>query len=253
MHQTEASSAESTSSLEAPTTDSADPSVDAAGCTKVFIVDDHPAMREVLTDTVAGQDGMQVVGGCARAKRALAQIQRRPPDVAVVDILLEDTNGLALTRCIRAQVPEARTLIFSSRDEHDYAERAVRAGASGYLMKTAPADRVAQAIERVAAGQICLSQSVQSEILSKVLQSDRYTAAPRLEALTDRERTVFQLIGRKQEVDQIAERLGLSRRTVETYRQRARKKLGCETMDALRRFARLWTRGQDADAQHDDA
>lgn len=212
--------------------------------TQIFVVDDHPAIREALASAVAGKTGMQIVGDSARATEALPQVERLTPDVVVVDISLEDEDGLTLVQRIRSRVPTARILIFSMYDEDVYAERALRAGASGYVMKSEPTQKIVRAIEEVSEGQVYLSRHITSHILSKVIRTEDYTSSSHLEELTDRELTVFRRLGEGHTVRQIADQLDLNRKTVETYRRRAKEKLGHDTVDGLLQHAVQWTGNQ---------
>lgn len=211
--------------------------------TTVFLVDDHPAIREVLKSLVRDRAGMEVVGDRARAADALPLIEQHAPDVVVVDISLEDTDGLTLIRRIRSRAPDPRILVFSMHDEEVYAERAVRAGASGYLMKTESTHEVVRAIEEVSEGQVYLSQHISSRILGKVIRMDDYTNASQFGELTDRELTVFRTLGEGYSVREIADRLDLNRKTIETYRRRAKEKLGYETVEELLQHAVQWCNG----------
>ena len=219
--------------------------------TQVFLVDDHPAIREALSSAIS-EAGMQVVGDSARASDAVPIIKKRVPDVLVVDISLEDEDGLSLIESIRSRVPEVRILVFSMYDEDVYAERAIRAGASGYVMKTEPTQTVVRAIEEISDGQVYLSQHITSRILSKVIQTEDYSTASHLEKLTDRELTVFRMLGEGNSVHQIAAQLDLDRKTVETYRRRAKEKLGYETVDELLHYAMQWAGSQGENAGQED-
>lgn len=212
--------------------------------TEVFLVDDHPAIREALASAVNSTVGMAVVGNSARAVDALPLIEQQAPDVVVVDLSLEGKDGLTLVQHIRSRVPEARILVFSMYDEDVYAERAIRAGASGYVMKTEHPQKVARAIEEISEGQVYLSQPIRSRLLSKVIRAEDYSTNSRLDELTDRELTVFRMLGEGCSVRQIADQLDLNRKTIETYRRGAKEKLGYETVDRLLQHAVQWTNGQ---------
>lgn len=220
--------------------------------TDVFLVDDHPAIREALSSAVNAEAEMQVVGDNSSAADALAIIERRVPDVLVVDISLEGEDGLSLIEHIRSHVSEVRILVFSMYDEHVYAERAIRAGASGYIMKTEPTQKVVHAIEEISDGRVYLSQPIMSRILNKVIRTEDYSDTSRLEELTDRELTVFRMLGEGCSVRQIADQLDLNRKTVETYRRRAKEKLGYDTVNELLQYATQWTADQGKDADQKD-
>lgn len=184
--------------------------------------------------------GIQVVGEGSTARQTLRRLQRHKPDLVVVDISLEDVDGLDLVREIRDRFPEIRVLIFSMYDEDAYAERALRAGASGYVMKTEPPQIVVEAIQSVREGDVYLSRPVASRILGRVIRQQDYRTEVDVEKLTGRERTVFQMLGEGASVQDIADQLGLSRKTVETYRRRAKEKLGLGSVDKLLQYAVQW-------------
>lgn len=211
---------------------------------RVVIVDDHPAIREALADTLGNKMDMEFAGEAESAGEALSVISRVKPDVAIVDISLKDAHGLDLVQNIRIQHPEVQVVVFSMYDESAYAERAVRAGALGYVMKNSPTQSVVEAIRCAMRGEVYLSRRMASRILTKVVrgrgaQGFRFS----VDDLTDREMAVFQMLGQGHGVDEIAERLNLSRKTVETYRRRAKEKLGFDTVSELLQHAIHWTSG----------
>jgi len=222
-----------------------DPDDDA---TRVFLVDEHPAIRTVLRNKINEEAGINVIGDCAAAKKALPKIKKKTPDVVVVEISLVEVDGLTLTERIRSRVPETQVLVFSRYDTSAYAEWAIRAGASGYLMKTEPIEEVMRAIREVERGHIFLPQSLLSEILDRVIHHTKSSPDSGLSALTMREITVFQMLGDGNSMSQIADNLDLSRKTVETYRRQVKEKLGCETTDELLKYAVLWTTNQVQEA-----
>ncbi|PSQ82719.1 MAG: DNA-binding response regulator [Bacteroidetes bacterium QH_2_63_10] len=208
--------------------------------TQVFVVDKHPAIREILRSKIESHPEMQVVGEGASPEDALPFMEQDPPEVVVLEISLGEADGLALIQEIRSRVPEVRILVFSKYSEDLYAERAIEAGASGYVMKTEPTDEVVRAIELVSQGQVFLSRHVASRILSRLVRGGSDTTTSPLGKLTDRELTVFRKIGEGHGVRQIAAQLDLNRKTIETYRRRAKEKLGHETVEELLRHAVQW-------------
>lgn len=217
--------------------------------TQVFLVDDHPAIREALTVAINARMGMQVVGEGGTAEQALRLLRHHEPDLVVVDISLEDAHGLDLVQEIRDQFPAVRVVIFSMYDENTYAERAIRAGASGYVMKTEPLRSVMEAIQTVSAGEVYLSRPVASRILGRVIRQRDYQTKSDVEELTDRELTVFRMLGEGMRVQAIADQLSLSRKTVETYRRRAKEKLGFDTVDELLQYAVQWAHREQQSAR----
>ena len=217
------------------------------GRTNVFVVDDHPAIREALAATINSKIDLRLIGESGSAASAMRQIERHAPDVVIVDISLEDAHGLDLVEQIRSEHPSVRVIVFSMYDESVYAERAIRAGASGYVMKTEPTQTVVKAIQAVIEGEVYLSRRISSRILSKVIRQQDYKVGTATEKLTDREMTVFQLLGEGNSVRDIADQLDLSRKTIETYRRRAKEKLGFDSVAELLQYAVQWTYGRDED------
>lgn len=213
--------------------------------TRVFVVDDHPAVREALASAIANTINMRLVGEGGSAQQAMRHIQRTRPDVAIVDISLEDAHGLDLVESIREEYPAVRIVVYSMYDESVYAERSIRAGASGYVMKSEPTASVISAIEAVSRGDVYLSRRMSSRILSKVIRQQDYALGSATERLTDREMTVFRMLGEGKSIRDIAATLDLSRKTVETYRRRAKEKLGFETVAELLQYAVQWTYGRE--------
>ena len=217
---------------------------------RVVAIDDHPAIREAIADTVRAQHGMELCGLAGSAADAFDLVRDTDPDVAVIDISLGDAHGLDLVQNLRAQFPRLQVIVFSMYDEEVYAERALRAGARGYLMKSEPTQSVADAIRAAAAGEIYLNRRAASRILQKVAGAGGHGEGPGgepgLEELTDREMAVFQMLGQGRPTEDIAERLNLSRKTVETYRRRAKEKLGFDTVTELLQFAIRWEQANPA-------
>ncbi len=213
------------------------------GPTRVLLIDDHPAMLEAVGDTIDGQIGLEVVGAVSNSDEAFHLAEKGRPDVAIIDVGLGDAHGLDLLQHLRAQHPDLAVVVFSMYDERIYAERAVRAGALGYVMKTEPTARVVEAVRSAARGEVYLSRRMASRMLTKLASGGPQAAGPAyaVDALTDREMAVFQMVGQGLTVSQIADRLSLNRKTVETYRRRAKEKLGFESVAELVQFAIRWS------------
>ena len=225
----------------------APPSSDTPDRIRVVTCDDHPAIREALADIIDEEMDMAVCGQAATAEEAFAVLEETDPHVAIVDISLEDAHGLDLVQNLQAQHPQMRVIIFSMYDERVYAERAVRAGAAGYVMKAEPTERVVEAIRTVVRDEVYLSRAMASRILSQVARSgadDQTGPGFALDELTDREMEVFQMLGEGKGVEQIADQLNLSRKTVETYRRRAKEKLDLDSIAELLQHAIQWRHGQ---------
>ncbi|ARA91840.1 DNA-binding response regulator [Rhodothermaceae bacterium RA] len=220
------------------------PRPDSQAVIRVMVVDDHPAVCEALADTIGNKTDMTLAGETQSASEAMDLVSKLHPDVAIVDISLEDAHGLDLVQNIRDQYPDVQVVVFSMYDEAAYAERAIRAGALGYVMKSEPTYSVIEAIRTVMRGEVYLSRRMASRILSKVVKGRSKHLGFAIDELTDREMAVFQMLGQGHNVEDIADRLNLSRKTVETYRRRAKEKLGFDTVAELLQYAVQWTYGQ---------
>lgn len=211
---------------------------------KIIIVDDHPLMRKGLALSLNGETDLQVVGQAADAEEALSMIDELNPDVAIVDISLPGMSGLELIKHMQAVRPEIRTLVVSRHEETLYAERAIRAGARGYVMKLEAADEIVKAVRRVLAGGIYVSEEINERLLMGLAAGRDELAQSPLEILSDRELEVFELSGRGLVTREIAERLHLSVKTVESYRARIKDKLNLKTAAELMQHAVQWVEGE---------
>ena len=220
---------------------------------RVYLVDDHPAIREAIRDTIEGTIDMEICGETSSSDDAFREIEELQPDVAVIDISLNDAHGLDLVQNVRSQYPDVRTIVFSMYDENVYAERAIRAGASGYLMKSEPTQNIIEAIRSAYDGEVYLSRKMSSRILNKVAMGRTAEPSFAIDELTDREMAVFQMLGQGYSVQEIQDRLSLSRKTIETYRRRAKEKLGFDTVSELLQYAVQWTYGQGTHGNEVDA
>ncbi len=206
---------------------------------RIFLVDDHPMIREGLRSLIGPEADLEVCGESATGRGAWRQIPEEQPDLAIVDLTLEDMEGLELIKDLRARCPKVRILTLSMRDESIYAERVLRAGASGYLMKEASGQETLAAIRKVLDGEVVLSPEMSSRALRRLL-GKREVDASLEDQLSDRELQVFQLLGQGFGPNQIAEKLHLGLSTVETYRANLRHKLDLPDASALRRRAIQW-------------
>jgi DNA-binding NarL/FixJ family response regulator len=207
---------------------------------KVFIVDDHPFMRRGLAATISDQEDLEVCGEAAGKSEAMQMIAETEPDLVVIDISLEDGNGIELIKDIKGRWPEMKMLVSSMHEESLFAERAVRAGAMGFINKGEPVEQFVEALRRVASGRIFLSQRMTDRMLNQAIsQNDDPPASP-YERLSDREMEVFEMIGSGLGTKQIAAKLELSRKTVETYREHIKSKLNLSNGTELTRHAVQW-------------
>lgn len=196
---------------------------------RIFIVDDHSIVRHGLASLLARAADLEVCGEAPAYEEGLAAILADPPDVAVVDITLKDRSGLDLIRELRAKIPEFKAVVLSMHDEMEYAERALRAGARGYVMKENADDVLVEAIRAALRGEIYVSPAASRRMVQNIAEGtvEPDTGAG-ITALTERERDVFERLGRGLTTKRIADELNLSARTVEVYRANIKRKLGCE-------------------------
>lgn len=218
----------------------------------VYLVDDHPPIRDAIASVLEDTMDVELCGYATESAEARSQMEATAPNVAIVDISLGDEHGLSLVQALRERHPEIDLLVYSMYDESIYAERALRAGASGYLMKTEPPSRLVEAIRRVERGEVYLSAEMKTQVLGGIEISAASEPHFAIDELTDREREVFRLLGEGHSVDEIQEKLDLTRKTIETYRRRAKEKLDLESVTALVQYAVQWT-CVTADDAADDA
>jgi DNA-binding NarL/FixJ family response regulator len=216
------------------------PKADPAPKTKVFLVDDHPLVREWLTQLIQRESDMTVCGEAEDTQQALKEIEATQPDVVIADITLKTTHGLELVKDLQARRPSLPVLVLSMHDESLYAERVLRAGARGYITKQEATKRILLAIRQVLSGQIYISEKMASRMVHKMVLGRAEEQRSPIERLTDRELEVFQLIGRGQGTRRIAEELHLGIKTVESYRARIKEKLKLEDGTQLLQHAIQW-------------
>jgi DNA-binding NarL/FixJ family response regulator len=213
----------------------------AAKAARVLIVDDHPAVREGLALRIDGRPDLRVCGEAADVPEALKLVAERHPDVAVIDIALKNGNGLDLIKRIKGRDESVKMLVWSMYNESLYAERALRAGALGYINKEHATDQIITAIRCVLSGKVYLSEPLTGQLLGRLLHG---AAEPAIRSpvapLSDRELEVFQLIGQGLDTQQIAEKMRVSPKTVETYRARIKEKLNLKSSADLLRHALQW-------------
>jgi DNA-binding NarL/FixJ family response regulator len=206
---------------------------------KVFIVDDHPVVRQGLAAFINGEEDFIVSGDAEDADSAIRQINENRPDIIIADLSLKGTSGIELTTAIKSRF-NVPVLILSMHDENFYAERAIRAGARGFIMKKESMETVVQALRDILNGKIYVSDDIKERLLGKLLTSSEVMQSP-LDGLTNREMDVFQLIGRGMSNRHIAKELSLSVKTVETYRSRIIEKLKMKDSSELVRYAVQWS------------
>jgi DNA-binding NarL/FixJ family response regulator len=208
---------------------------------KILIVDDHPAVREGLGILISRQRDLEVCGEAADVPKALQLVAATNPDAAVIDISLETGNGIDLIKRIKARNAGVRMLVWSMHNENLYAERALRAGAMGYIHKREATSKIVDAIRLVLQDKVYLSESIAARMLRRTVgRVGPAMESTSVESLSDRELEVFQLIGQGLDTHQVAEKMCISTRTVESYRSRIKEKLNLEKGADLFRQAVQW-------------
>jgi DNA-binding NarL/FixJ family response regulator len=206
---------------------------------RVFIVDDHPLVREGLANLINQQSDVTVCGEAEDSAGAISGIQTIQPDVVLVDISLKNESGLELVKTLKNQFPDLAVIVISMHDEALYAERALHAGARGYVMKRETTKNMLTAIRRVLEGDVYVSDRVVNS-MAKRMSSRKTAAAEPVERLSDRELEIFRLLGQGRTPSQIADDLRLSLKTVQAYCARAKEKFGVTSLTELLRAAIRW-------------
>ncbi len=207
---------------------------------RVFLVDDHPLVREWLTSLIEQQADLTVCGQASDASSAMKEITRLQPDVTIVDLSLQGQTGLELIKQLQPLLVNPRVLVLSMHDEAFYAERALRAGALGYVMKREATSKVIEAIRQVLQGQLYISKTLATQLAGKFLSGGTNAKESPLAQLSDREMEVFALLGQGYETKRIADDLRLSPKTVQVYCGRIKDKLQLDNFTALIRAAVSW-------------
>jgi DNA-binding NarL/FixJ family response regulator len=207
---------------------------------KVLIVDDHPIVRQGLAKLINEKTDLNVTGEASSPHEALDMIAKQAFDVAVVDLSLEHTSGIELIKDIKVRSPDLPVLVLSMHEESFYAERALRAGAKGYIMKQVAPEQLIGAIRRVLSGQIYLSDKMTTQLLSGAFEHRAETNYSPIERLSDRELEVFELIGQGLTTRQIAKKLHLSVKTIESHRANIKDKMKIVTGTELIQHAIRW-------------
>jgi DNA-binding NarL/FixJ family response regulator len=210
----------------------------------VLVVDDHPLFRRGVVQLLNDEPDLEVTGEASTSNEALATVRRHKFDLAVVDIGLEgSTNGIELTKYIKAEKPKLPVLVLSMHDETLFAERALRAGARGYVMKREALDNFISAVRTVLRGEIFISPNMSKRMVLAHIHGGGDAQSP-VENLSDRELEVLQLLGEGNEVREIAQRLHVSAKTVEAHRAHIKEKLQLQNARQVARFANEWVRSQ---------
>jgi len=214
------------------------PAPETAGRRRVYLVDDHPLVREWLTTLINQQKDLVVCGEADDAPRALQAIESLQPDAAVVDVTLSSGSGIELVKDLKRLAPKVAVVVLSMHDEALYAERALRAGARGYVMKRETTRKIITAIHEVLCGRLYVSEEFRTLLTEKLIEG-KASESP-MDLLSDRELEVFRRLGRGQETRRIGEALGISIKTVQVYCGRIKEKLNLANATELLREAMRW-------------
>jgi DNA-binding NarL/FixJ family response regulator len=211
---------------------------------QILLIDDHPIMRHGLAQLVNAEPDLEVCGEAGTAAEGLRELEKHKPDLMILDLTLPDKHGLELIKDLQALRPATLVLVLSMHDESLYAERVLRAGARGYLMKETAADNLIKAVRRVLDGGIYLSEHMSGAMLEMVAGHRKSGAGSSIERLTDRELEVLQLIGQGKGTRHIAGRLHVSVRTIDAHRAHIKEKLQLPDGNALVSYAVRWVESQ---------
>jgi len=213
--------------------------------TQILIVDDHPVVREGLITIINHEEDLNVCGEAEDAYQALKAAAELIPDVIVTDISLKKSDGIELTKSIKDVHPKIPVIVFSIHDESMYAERALLAGAKGYLMKDTVSENIVKVIRTVLSGEIYVSNTISKQFLHKIAGDKAGTSKTPIEKLSNRELEIFRMIGEGLKASQIAKQLHLSTKTIETYRSRIKEKLNLPNAAELLQYSIKWAKSQD--------
>ncbi len=206
----------------------------------IMIVDDHPIMRAGIAQLINQQNDLKVSSEVSSAREALKELNKKTPDLAIIDLSLKEISGIDLIKEIKKRHKDLPTLVLSMHSETIYAERVLRAGAKGYIMKHEPAEKLIKAIRKVLKGKTYLSENMSEIILDRMSGNSSKDTTSLINSLSDRELEVFKLIGEGHKPHQIADNLFLSVKTIETYYARLKQKFNIKSASELRKIAISW-------------
>lgn len=211
----------------------------------LFIIDDHAVVREGLAMVINQEPDMEVCGSADDGPVALQKLFDIKPDIIIVDLSLTTSDGLEVIKSVKARYDDMLILVLSMREEMVFAERCIRAGASGYVMKSEKPSIIIEALRKILAGKIYFSERMTEYVLNKAMNLKNCNDKDVVEALTDREFQVFQMVGNGLTTKQIAEKLNLSVKTIDAFRERMKHKLGLKNASELAQYAIKWAHYQD--------
>ncbi len=222
-------------------------------CVRILIVDDHPIVRRGLAAMLSQEPDMKVVAEAENFHDALEAIRQHPLDIAIIDLTLDGIGGMELVKQVRITHPDLSMLVLSMHDESLYAERVLRAGARGYIMKQEGTDRLVTAIRTILRGEIYVSERMAGRMLGSIVGGRGNDSRMPLDRLSDRELEVFELLGKGLGTRQVAERLCVSIKTIESHREHIKLKLQLKNASELIQHATQWVLSEGKDTTADPA
>jgi DNA-binding NarL/FixJ family response regulator len=216
------------------------PKSNAPRKSRIVVVEDHPVVCAGLMQLIGSQADLACAGTADNTAAAKQLVEECEPDLLLLDLRLKSGDSLELIKSLRVEHPEVKVLVLSQYDELMFAERALRAGASGYIMKENVTDEVLRAVRKVLAGELYFSERVAAAVVQRTLREKPTASRIGVESLSDREMQVFQLLGASHSAREIAEQFHLSRKTVETHCEKIKHKLSLNSAAELKQFARKW-------------
>lgn len=209
---------------------------------KIVVIDDHPIVRHGLRELINSDSNYVVCGEAEDSESGWNLIKKHKPDLAIIDISLKDSNGIDFIKAVLRRIPDFLILVISMHDENMYGERALRAGARGYIMKQVATDKVLEGIREILNGELYISEELSARMINKLIGNRRKDnqSIISVDRLSDRELEVFRYIGSGFSVKEIAGKMNLSVKTIETYRQNTKIKLKLGSSSELNRFAIQW-------------
>ncbi len=214
------------------------------GVTKVLLVDDHPIVRQGIKMVLEQEPDFSICGEASSASEALQVLMGAKPDVAIVDLTLKESSGLELIKDIKIRQPKLLVLVLSIRDESFYAERALRAGARGYITKEEGTEKVVEGLRKILSGELYLSERISSKMIRKLVDSKTSENESLIHNLTDRELEILELIGAGLTTREVSERLHISIKTVNSHREHIKDKLKLDNSTELLKHAIQWVQYQ---------
>jgi DNA-binding NarL/FixJ family response regulator len=214
---------------------------------KVFVIDDHPVVRQGLIQLIGQEPDLVICGEADDPTEALAGLAATHPDLVILDLSLSNGDGIKFIQTIRQEYPDTAVLVLTMHDETFFAERALRAGAAGYLTKQEASENVLTAIRTLLGGDMYVSDRISPRLVKRLLDGGSLRDGPLLTHLSEREQQVFKMIGRGRTVTEIASELALSTKTIETYRGHIKEKLYLRDSRELTQYAVRWSLRRESD------